>query len=94
MRLRKRSRYTVSAARQASLFDQREGEDPYQMIARQLAMAKPFEVAWLMLLRDDENQLRAMEMLQLSKSVFWTRIAVVLAALSFPISATALAVSM
>lgn len=86
-------KYGVNEKRQKDLLEQREGEDAYQMIARQLAMARPFEVAWLMMIRaGDEKQLRAMEMLQLSRTVFWTRLAVILAAASFPLSVVALIV--
>jgi hypothetical protein len=88
------NKYRVSAARQKELFDQRAGETPEQMIARQLAMATPFEVAWLAMLRGgDEKQIRALEMLQLARAVWWSRAAIVSSAGGVLVSVLALVVA-
>ena len=84
-------KYGISERRHKALFDQREGESAEQMIARQLAMARPFEVAWLTLVRGgDETQLRAMEMLQAARSVWWSKIAVVTSVVATVVSIVAL----
>jgi hypothetical protein len=71
-----RDRYTVSKERQRE-FDRLEGEDTYQWIARQIAMATPFEATWLYLLRSsDENQRAAWEFHQAAVSARWSRITV------------------
>lgn len=93
------NKYQVSKARQKELFDQRAGETPEQMIARQLAMATPFEVAWLMMVRqtdesDGGRQARAMELLQLARSVWWNRAAVVTSAVGIVVSIAALVVAL
>ena len=76
-RVKTDGKYGISERRHKKLFDHREGETPEQMIARQLAMARPFEVAWLTLVRGgDDTQLRAIEMLQAARSVWWSKIAV------------------
>jgi hypothetical protein len=79
-------RYEVSDTRHRELFDRREGEDPYQMIARQLTMAKPYELAWLYLLRDDPKQREAMMLLQQARTAFWARLAVIMSALALPVA--------
>ena len=57
----RRERYTVSPERRAE-FEQRDGEDPYQWIARQIDMATPFEATWLFMLRtSDQKQREAWE---------------------------------
>jgi len=61
------SQYQISVKRQVE-FNQRPDEDPYQWIARQLTIAKPFEAAWLMMLRNDEKQQKVYEMLQIAKT--------------------------
>ena len=66
------NRYQISPKRKAE-FEQRPNEDNCQWIARQLTMAKPYEVAWLMMLRNDEKQRRVYEMLQLAKTEHSTR---------------------
>jgi hypothetical protein len=62
------------------------------MIARQLTQARPFEVAWLFMLRTSESaetQVKALTPLQQARSVFWSRVAVFMAALSLPIAVVA-----
>lgn len=66
------NRYQISPERMSE-FEQRPNEDTYQWIARQLTMAKPYEAAWLMMLRNDEKQRRVYEMLQLAKTEHSTR---------------------
>ena len=70
----------------------REGETAEQMIARHLAQARPFEVAWLFLLRSSENGIGQREVYQAylnARAIFWTRLAVFMAALSLPIAIVA-----
>ena len=61
------NRHQITPERMSE-FEQRPNEDTYQWIARQLTMAKPYEAAWLMMLRNDEKQRRVYEMLQLAKT--------------------------
>jgi hypothetical protein len=75
----RRHRYTVSPERQAE-FEQRDGEDVYQWIARQIDMATPFEATWLYLLRSgDQNQRAAWEFHRAAVTARWSRIAVLVA---------------
>lgn len=60
-------KYRMTADRLAE-FERLPDEDTYQWITRQLDMATPFEAAWLMMLREDEKQHRAFQMLQLAKT--------------------------
>ena len=93
--MRRRNKYEVTEARQRELFDRREGETGEQMIARQLAMARPFEVAWLTMLRGgDDKQMRALEMLQLARSVWWSRAAIVASTAGVLVSVVALVVAL
>ncbi len=74
-------RYTVSDERNAEIFTFREGEDPYLQLARQFDQAKPWELAALVMMRQgDEGQMRAMELLLLSKSARAARSATIAAA--------------
>jgi hypothetical protein len=74
-----RRRYHVSEERQRE-FDQRDGEDPYQWIARQIDMATPFEATWLYLLRSgDANQRAAWDFHRDAVPARWSRIAVLVA---------------
>ena len=80
---RKRSRYVVTPERQQQIFEVQEGEDPYLGLARQMDLAKPWELAALaMMRRGDEGQIRAMELILLAKYTRLTRLAVVAATLS------------
>lgn len=74
-----RRRYHVSEQRQRE-FDQRESEDTYQWIARQIDMATPFEATWLYLLRSgDANQRAAWDFHRSAVTARWSRIAVLVA---------------
>jgi hypothetical protein len=69
----RRERYTVSPERRAK-FEQRDGEDPYQWIARQIDMATPFEATWLFMLRtSDQKQREAWEFHRLAVTAHWSR---------------------
>lgn len=81
--MRLRNRYTVTAKRKRK-FEQRDGEDVYAWVSRQISMARPYELTWLYLLRHgDEKQRQAMEFSVAHRAAWWTRFA----------SLTALAVS-
>lgn len=76
------------------LFDAtpREGDTAQQMLVRHLAQARPFEVAWLFMLRTSEHaesQVKALTLLQQARTVYWSRVAVLMAALSLPIAVVA-----
>lgn len=79
-------RYTTSERRQRKLFTQREGEDFSAFLARQLAMARPSEVARLFLLRNDEQQRQAMTLLQQARSVRWAKLSVIVSTVSLVVS--------
>lgn len=62
-------RYTVSPERNAAIFTVKPGENPHLELASQFDQAKPWELAALAMMRQgDEGQVRAMEMLLLSKA--------------------------
>ncbi len=66
------------------------------MIARHLAQARPFEVAWLFILRQSDSGREQRQVYQAyltARSVYWTRMAAFMAALSLPISILAVVVS-
>ena len=86
----RKNRYSISETRKSE-FDQRPNEDVYQWIARQLDQATPFEATWLMLLRKDERQLRAYEILQLAKTNQSNRRVVRLMAVGLILSAASMA---
>jgi hypothetical protein len=84
-------RHQIHPWRQSNVFSStpRPHETAEQMIARQLARARPFELGWLFMLRTSENadvQVRALTLMQQARSVFWSRIAVMMAGLSLPIA--------
>lgn len=59
------------------------------MIARQLAQARTFELGWLFMLRTSEqaeSQVKALTLMQQARSVFWSRVAVIMAGLALPIA--------
>lgn len=86
-RMNPKYRHRVHPARSDEVFavkDTGSGSENLRLVAKSLTQARPFEVACLFMLRDDETQARAMEMYQLARNTFWTRLAVVMAALSLP----------
>lgn len=75
----RRHRYTVSLERQAE-FEQWNGEDVHQWIARQIDMATPFEATWLYLLRSgDDKQRAAWDFHRAAVTARWSRTAVLVA---------------
>lgn len=79
-------RYEVSARRRDA-FARREGEDSYGWVARQICMARPHEVAWLYMLRNDDGQREAMQLVQAARTAFWSRLAVFAVLVSVPVNA-------
>ena len=81
-----RKRYQISQKRQDAISKQREDEDVYQMLARQIAMTRPFEGTWLYLLRSPkptveaanvvQDQRAAWEFYQAANAARWNRYAV------------------
>ena len=85
-------RFNIHPERKKMFDRTRPDETVEQMIARQLAMSRPFEVAWLFMLRTSEHaesQVKALTLLQQARTVYWSRIAVLMAALSLPIAVVA-----
>jgi hypothetical protein len=89
-------RYDIHPARKASVFSSANvgsGTDAYHDIAIQLAKSRPFEVAWLLLRRADshsgQQQIQAYQAYLAARSIFWTKLAVFMAALSLPVALVA-----
>lgn len=89
-------RYTVAVERLEEVFGQvRSGGDVYLDLARQMDLAKPWELATLAMMRSaDEKQIRAMELLLLARAARLTRYAVLVATLSVLVAAVAIATQM
>lgn len=82
----------MTTERNAELFTLAPGEDPYLGIARQMDMARPWELAALAMMRHgDEGQVRAMELILLAKYTRLTRLAVIAAAASAAAAALSVA---
>lgn len=87
-------RYTVSKERDAKIFTVREGKDVYLELARQFDQAKPWELSALAMMRSgDEPQVRAMELLLLSKATRTARAATIAAAVATIAALASVAVS-
>ena len=88
------SRYRVSPERQREIFPPIvEGEDPYLALARQMDLAKPWELAALAMMRHgDAGQIRAMELILVAKYTRLTRLAVIAAVLSAAAATIAIAI--
>ncbi len=88
-------RYTVSPERKAAIFTVRPGEDSHIELARQFDQAKPWELAALAMMRKgDEGQVRAMELLLLSKATRTARTATIAAAVATIAAIASVAVSL
>ncbi|MEQ1872960.1 MAG: hypothetical protein ABL953_04470 [Ilumatobacteraceae bacterium] len=82
--------YDPNQKRKKKLTTRLPGEDPYAFVIRTMNEARPHEQAWLYMIRHgDDKQQETMRFLAEAKVAYWTRFAVIFAALSLPISVIA-----